>query len=65
MLKKPNDYRMLKNKVKVIKSIYKILKQAGSITPIMLFHAFSQNEELQSDLIRNHRLGKERCQKTK
>jgi hypothetical protein len=57
MLKKPNDYRMLKNKVKFIKSISKILKQAGSITPIMLFHAFSQNEELQSNLIPIQRLG--------
>jgi hypothetical protein len=57
MLKNPNVYRMLKNKVKVIKSISKIVKQAGSITPIMLFHAFSQNEEFQSNLIPIHRLG--------
>ena len=42
---------------------YKIVKQTIYITQIMLFHAFSQNEELQSYLIRNHRLGKERCQK--
>ncbi len=33
---------------------YKIVKQTIYITQIMLFHAFSQNKELQSDVIPIH-----------